>query len=138
MDERSVTGERPLRGTARMEWQKGELRAMTTSTGASGREDSDSATKRLGLIGMRLYNCDCLNAAPDGSPSDDPDAIYCQRWVVLAEDVAARVAALTEALRAWQTRLAFVGHPKEPPDWSRPVQLTDAALREAPADEEST
>ena len=39
---------------------------------------------------------------------------------------------LDEALTAWQVRLAHVGHPKEPPDWSEPVRLTDearAALR---------
>jgi len=36
--------------------------------------------------------------------------------------------ALRKVLAAWQIRLAFVGHPNEPRDWSKPVQLTDAAL----------
>ena len=33
-----------------------------------------------------------------------------------------------EALQAWQVRLAFVGHPNEPEDWSTPVRLTEIAL----------
>lgn len=28
-------------------------------------------------------------------------------------------------LQAWQIRLAFVGHPNEPRDWSEPIRLTE-------------
>lgn len=43
----------------------------------------------------------------------------------------AELAEMVAALKAWQVRLAFVGHPGEPPDWSAVVAQTDAAL--APA-----
>lgn len=54
------------------------------------------------LRGLPRYNCDCLPAGQDGQPSDDADAIYCERWVVLAADLDAVLPALlaeVEALR---------------------------------------
>jgi hypothetical protein len=47
---------------------------------------------------VRRYNCDCLNATPDGRVAGDgEEGVYCQRWVVLAEDCA-RVEAERDAL----------------------------------------
>lgn len=53
------------------------------------------------------YSCDCLPAGPDGQPSDDPDAIYTMREVVLLADAEADRAELVEALRAGQAALDF-------------------------------
>lgn len=40
----------------------------------------------------------------------------------------AKLETAREALEAWKIRLAFVGHPNEPKDWSAPVQFTDKIL----------
>ena len=42
-----------------------------------------------------------------------------------------------KAFQAWQIRLAFVGHPNEPKDWSIPVQLTEHVLAALTAGKEA-
>lgn len=47
---------------------------------------------------LERFNCDCLNydeADPRKRPADGDDTIACERWVYLAEDVDAKIAALT-------------------------------------------
>jgi hypothetical protein len=55
-------------------------------------------TDRDRLRDVKKYNCDCLNAAPDGTPTDE-NGVYCQRWVYLVEDIEAALAAPVVALK---------------------------------------
>lgn len=53
--------------------------------------EQEKATREK-VLNVTRYNCDCLPAGTDGRPSDDPDAVHAERWVMLADDVEAALA----------------------------------------------
>ena len=62
--------------------------------GARWQERAEQVEAALTAIrSLPRYNCDCLNADKDGAPTDD-NGVYCQRWIVLADDLAAALARL--------------------------------------------
>jgi hypothetical protein len=52
------------------------------------REAADALER---LRQLPRYNCDCLPAGPHGEPSDDDDAVYCERWLESARRTCARL-----------------------------------------------
>lgn len=86
---------------------------------------AEAAREKLAALGIKSYNCDCLDAAPDGSVSyEEENSVYRQRWVVLAEDV---IQLLPDAAPPVTPRGAQVNSQR---DYNNPASWATGSARE--------